>query len=134
MRKKPIAGSNKVVQDVLSASSKPLGAYEVLERVKEMGINGPPTVYRALDRLVKYGLAHRVASTRSYITCRHGAAHTAEAVLLVVCSFCDTVEEVSSKAIYNEIQAIRAEKHFKIRDEILEIAGICRNCGGGRRA
>lgn len=132
VKKKPIKGPNKVVCDVLSESAKPLGAYEILERVKVLGINGPPTVYRALNKLVKLGMAHRVASTRSYVMCRHGSEHTSEAVVMVVCNFCDDVAEVPSKVIHGELESIRTANGFKIRDEIIEISGICRNCGGSK--
>lgn len=128
VKKKPIKGPNKLVCDVLAESSKPLGAYEILERVKVMGINGPPTVYRALNKLVKLGMAHRVASTRTYVMCRHGSEHAAEAVVMIVCNFCDNVTEVPSPAIHKELENIRVTHGFKVRDEIIEISGMCRNC------
>ncbi len=128
MKKKVIKGPNKVVQDVLSESNRPLGAYEILERVKTKGINGPPTIYRALEKLVKFGLVHRIASTHSYVMCRNGSEHEAESVIFAVCRFCENVEEIPSKALHDLLEQVRVNQGFKTKSEVIEIVGMCRNC------
>lgn len=126
--RKPIKGPNKVVQDILRESDKPLGAYEILERVKVKGINGPPTVYRALDKLIKLGMAHRIASKHTYVICRHGAEHHNESIIFAVCNRCDNVDEIPSKALHEAFDNVRKNIGFKIENEIVEVTGICRSC------
>lgn len=128
MKKKVIDGSNKIVRDVLTESDRPLGAYEVLERAKEKGVNGPPTIYRALNRLIKLGLAHHIASTHRYVMCRHDSKHQNEAVIFAVCNFCDNVEEISDKAMHTALDKIREDSGFKTQSEVIEIVGMCRQC------
>ena|ERR1700735_2316458 len=128
MIKKPIKGPNKAVCDVLTESDKPLGAYEILERVKVKGISGPPTVYRALDKLIKLGIAHRIASTHSYITCRHGKEHQDESIIFAVCNSCDNVDEIPNKALHTALDNIRLSNGFRIENEVVEIVGTCRSC------
>ncbi|HEU5047753.1 MAG TPA: transcriptional repressor [Rickettsiales bacterium] len=126
--KKPIKGPNKLVQDVLSESGKPLGAYEILERVKVKGINGPPTVYRALDKLMKLGMVHRIASKHTYIICRHGSEHANESIIFAVCNRCDNVDEIPSEDLHHAFEGVRREKGFRIEHEIVEVTGLCGNC------
>ena len=126
--KKPIKGPNKVVCDILSESKKPLGAYEILEKVKVKGINGPPTIYRALDKLIKLGLAHRIASNHSYVMCSHGKEHGNESIIFAVCGSCDNVDEIPNKALHTVLENVRAKNGFKIENEIVEVVGTCRSC------
>lgn len=128
MLKKLIKGPNKVVQDVLSESAKPLGAYEILEKVKAKGINGPPTVYRALAKLIKLGIAHRIASTHAYVMCSHGQEHHEESIIFAVCNSCENVDEIPNKDLHNALDSVRVNNGFMIENEIVEITGICRNC------
>jgi Fur family zinc uptake transcriptional regulator len=126
--KKPIKGPNKVVRDVLAESEKPLGAYEILERVKVKGISGPPTIYRALDKLIKLGLAHRITSTHSYMMCQHGKEHDGESIIFAVCQACDHVDEIPNKALHNAFDSIRSKNGFHIENEVVEVVGTCRSC------
>ncbi len=125
---KPLKGPNKVIYDVLSESDKPLAAYQILECVKTRGITGPPTVYRALNKLIKLGMAHRIASTHSYVMCRYGQEHKNESVVFAVCYLCDNVQEVADKSVYSALENIIANNGFKTRSEIVEIIGTCRGC------
>jgi len=127
-KNKIIKGPNKVVHDVLIESKKPLGAYEILERVKVKGINGPPTVYRALDKLIKLGIAHRIASTHSYILCNHGQEHELESIIFTICKNCENVDEIPSKALHNALHDIKVNNGFRTENEVMEIMGLCRNC------
>lgn len=128
MLKKPIKGPNKVICEVLTESDKPLGAYEILERVKVKGINGPPTIYRALDKLIKLGIAHRIASTHTYMMCKQGKEHHGESIVLTVCNSCDNVDEIPNKALHDAFNHIRQSNGFRIHNEVVELVGTCRSC------
>ena len=56
--------------EALLASHRPLGAYEVMDRLAEQGPRPAPiTVYRALDFLLENGLAHRIESRNAFVAC-----------------------------------------------------------------
>ena len=49
------------ILDILRANNKPLGAYEILEKLKHKRPNAePPTVYRVLDFLIDSKCVHRI--------------------------------------------------------------------------
>src|ERR1051325_1200382 len=64
------------VVEGLSASQKPLGAYEIMDQVARSGPRPAPiTVYRALDFLRENGLVHRIESRNAFVACgrNHGS-------------------------------------------------------------
>src|SRR5262245_54436437 len=64
----------------LLASHKPLGAYEIIDRLAPKGREGlgprpaPITAYRALEFLRENGLVHRIESRNAFIACVHNHA------------------------------------------------------------
>ena len=66
------------VLELLLAEHRALGAYDILGHLSAEGLGAqPPVAYRALDFLVKAGLAHRIEALNAYIACSHvGADHT----------------------------------------------------------
>ena len=59
------------VFDTLKAETPPLTAYEVIDRVSTNGVWAPPTVYRALKRLIEEDLVHRLESRNAFLACTH---------------------------------------------------------------
>src|SRR5258708_16327138 len=61
------------VLQALAESHSPLGAYEIVERLKKTREPVPAmSVYRALDFLLAEGLAHRIESQNAFLACIHG--------------------------------------------------------------
>ena len=54
-RQQNLTKNQKIVLDIIEKSTEPLKAYSILSNVKKKGINAPPQVYRALDKLVDMG-------------------------------------------------------------------------------
>jgi Fur family zinc uptake transcriptional regulator len=66
------------VLEVLSASHKPLGAYEIIDLVAARGPRPAPiTIYRALDFLTAQGLVHRIESRNAFLACINNHASDA---------------------------------------------------------
>ena len=84
------------VLGTLLASHKPLGAYEIIERLASKGARPAPiTAYRALEFLRQNGLVHRIESRNAFIACVHN--HVAGAlVVFLICERCGAVGEASS--------------------------------------
>ena len=59
-KNKPLSKNQKIVLDFIQKNKKPVKAYSILSNVKRKGINAPPQVYRALDKLIEIGKIHRV--------------------------------------------------------------------------
>ena len=78
---------------VLRAAASPMTAYEILDAVRSKGISAPTTVYRALSRLMRAGLAHRLESMNAYVACaepeqRHDMA------IFAICLDCGRTDEM----------------------------------------
>ena len=57
-------------------SSKPAGAYDLLDRLRAHHKGAaPPTVYRALDFLLEQGLIHKVERLSAFVGCVHSDDH-----------------------------------------------------------
>lgn len=125
-RTKQLAASGPIYGALRSADG-PMTAYQVLDAVREHGITAPPTVYRALNRLVEEGLAHRVESINAYVACSH-SHHTDESAIFAICENCGLVEEIDdNKAATNLRRAAEAD-HFSVQHMSVEIRGLCGQC------
>src|SRR6202521_3822224 len=70
---------------VLLGSHKPLGAYDIIERLALKRVRPAPiTAYRALEFLRANGLVHRIASRNAFIACVHDHA-AGELVVFLIC-------------------------------------------------
>ena len=115
------------VLELIWQSHKPLGAYAILEMLSQEGrAPAPPTVYRALEFLLKYGLVHRIASLNAYAGCsRPGHAGSGQ---FLICSDCGTVAELSSAGISAAIEAAAEAEAFTADLHTVEITGLCPHC------
>lgn len=116
----------------LRAEGRPLGAYDVIERLGAEGGRrlAPVSVYRALDRLMREGHAHRLVSRNAWVACGHG--HCAgESVAFLICESCGDVAETASPKLKGDLAALAASAGFTARTETIEIAGRCARCRAG---
>jgi Fur family zinc uptake transcriptional regulator len=64
------------VLKIIAESAKPLGAYEILEKLgKTIKNPKPPTAYRAIEFWQEHGFIHRIESLNAYIACEAGHQH-----------------------------------------------------------
>jgi Fur family transcriptional regulator, zinc uptake regulator len=118
--------NDRRVLDALEAARGPLRAYELLDILRREGINGPPTVYRALERLCRKGLVHRVESMNAYIACHH-PDHT-EPPILVICEECGHIDELHDAAVVARLQRDASTRGLERVTVYLEVRGRCRRC------
>ncbi len=121
--------SRRRILEILAAEGRPLGAYDMIEKVAAATGKHPApiSIYRALDFLLDNGLVHRLASRNAYLACAHGHKHH-EPVVFLICDHCGAVTEATSKAVHRELAALAAEVEFSPRAQVMEIAGLCREC------
>jgi Fur family transcriptional regulator, zinc uptake regulator len=115
--------------EILAREGRPLGAYEMIDRVAEATGKRPApiSIYRALDFLLENGLIHRLASRNAYLACGHG--HGAkEPIVFLICEVCGEVVEATSPAMRGILGALAQEAKFSPRAQVMEVAGKCRAC------
>ena len=126
-----------VLQELL-ADHRPLGAYELLERVsrREGRRLAPISVYRALDFLVDGHFVHRLASRNAFIACPH--THDPHVhphgrddhgpVAFLICGTCGGVDEMASPAMAAALAEASREAGFTALRQVIEISGMCGHC------
>lgn len=121
--------NEELVLDVVAKSDKPLSAYDILEKLARFGISGPPTVYRALEKLMKAGQIHRIQSINAFVACHKEAncKHTHHNTF-TVCSDCGGVEEIHDDRIASLIESISKTRRFQVEQQTIELVGRCASC------
>jgi len=121
------------VLEALLASHKPLGAYDIIERIAGDTQPAPITVYRALDFLRDNGLVHRIASRNAFVACVHNHAGN-DLVVFLICERCGAVGEAPGAGVAEALKASSRSAGFSPKTPLIEIAGICSHCRGQSRA
>src|SRR5690606_4680043 len=116
------------VPEELAESHAPVGAYEIVDRMKEAGDSTPAmSVYRALDFLVGEGLAHRIESRNAFLACNRGH-DSEEVVMFLLCERCSIVAEVNSGELGRVLARAASAVGFEPHAPVLEIKGLCEQC------
>ncbi len=117
----------EIVLAVLMQSAVPLTAYQILERVKPLGLSAPVTIYRALDALQDRGRVRRLESISAYMPIQEANADdTATACL--ICQDCGTVSTLHNASINTWVQNLANQTNFTISHPNLEVLGTCGHC------
>lgn len=115
------------VLEVLLAEHRAMGAYDILPTLAEEGLGSqPPVVYRALEFLVKNGLAHRIELLNAYIACAHlGQTH---APAFLICRECRLVAEADTELSTGRLGKAAQDMDFTIERMVVEVEGLCPAC------
>src|SRR5665213_2030210 len=97
------ATNHELVLRVLLSATAPMTAYEILSALRRYGITGPPTVYRALNRLMETGQVHRLESINAYLACSSPHHHDDLAVF-AICRNCHHVAELAEGTLARHLQ------------------------------
>jgi Fur family transcriptional regulator, zinc uptake regulator len=126
-RRQRLTPLRKQVLRLILENRKPIGAYQVLEKLS-VGEkrSAPPTVYRAIEFLLAQGLVHRIASLNAFIACHHPeSAHLPQ---FLICQTCQRTEEMCDKRINGLIYQRANKVGFNPSQQILEVQGLCASC------
>ncbi|MGJ8627425.1 MAG: Fur family transcriptional regulator [Sulfitobacter sp.] len=115
------------VLEILLQDHRALGAYAILDRLRDEGFGSqPPVAYRALDFLVANGLAHKIERLNAFIACAHpGEVH---APAFMICRLCDAVAEAQSSPIRGALGDAARATGFQIERTVVEATGVCPTC------
>ena len=115
------------VLEILLQDHRALGAYAILDKLREDGFGSqPPVAYRALDFLVANGLAHKIERLNAFIACVHPShSHTPA---FMICRLCDAVAEAQSSPARCALGDAARATGFRIERTVVEASGVCPAC------
>lgn len=121
------------VLDMVVLAETPIKAYDLLRLLQVEHRNAsPPTVYRALDFLLRTGYIHRLPSLNAYVSCQSmGAAHTAA---FLICNRCSRAYELADPQVTLALTDMANAQGFSPDLHIVEIHGICRHCRSNQKS
>ena len=119
--------SRRKVLEFLLQSGKALGAYDLLDRLHEVGFKPqPPVAYRALEFLIKYGFAHKVEHLNAFVACIHPGKEHSPAFM--ICRSCASVSEMDTLRSNSMITENLISQGFKVEEAVIEARGLCEAC------
>src|SRR6516162_7345307 len=115
------------VLEALLSSHRPLGAYEIIDRLQQKTRPAPITVYRALEFLRDNDLVHRIESRNAFVACVHNH-ESGDLVIFLICERCGAVGEAPGGAAMVALKASSRAAGFSPKSPLIEVAGICAHC------
>lgn len=117
-----------LVLGALAHSGGPLSAYDILDQLRGDGLRAPLQVYRALDKLVERGLAHRLESLNAFVACADAHCHRTGLIAFAICEGCGKVDEFADEMIEQRLGAWAGQSGFVAERTTMEIRGKCAAC------
>ena len=115
------------VLELLLQQHRALGAYAILDELREAGFGSqPPVAYRALDFLTAHGFAHKIERLNAFVACAHPGDNHSPAFM--ICRVCDAVAEAHSTPAKGALGAAAKAAGFRIERTVVEAEGICPAC------
>jgi Fur family zinc uptake transcriptional regulator len=117
-----------LVLGALNHAESPMSAYDILDKLRADGLRAPLQVYRALEKLVERGLAHRLESLNAFVACADTHCHRKGLIAFAICGKCGKVDEFADQTIEERLGAWAGAKGFQVQSTTMEIRGICAAC------
>ncbi len=115
------------VLEILLERHTALGAYEILDVLREEALGSqPPVAYRALEFLVMHGFAHKIERLNAFVACSHmGKDH---APVFLICRSCDKVAEIHTDPENPSMLGKDRTSGFLVERVVTEATGLCPGC------
>lgn len=120
--------NQSLVMGALSEAAGPLSAYTILDQLRDDGFRAPLQVYRALEKLVEFGLVHRLESLNAFVACSHPGCDSHAFTAFMICDDCGNVIEVADKALERRLKLLAQEARFTLKKTTIELRGLCQDC------
>ncbi len=113
--------------ELVWATHRPVRAYDLLNQVKTSDETAkPPTVYRALNFLLRYGLIHKINTLRAFVGCSHPLEHSE--CYFLICSECGEIKECCNAGLAKSLITTALDNKFQTNTMAVEIQGRCTDC------
>ncbi len=117
------------VLEILVQEHRALGAYAILDLLKEAGFGSqPPVAYRALEFLTEHGFVHKIERLNAFVACAHPGENHSPAFM--ICRLCDAVAEAHSAPAKGVLGDAARAAGFQIERTVVEAEGVCPSCVG----
>ena len=123
-----LSKNQQIIFDLIDRSPEPLKAYTILYNDQKKGINAPPQVYRALDKLVEIGKIHKIESKNAFVACKNSDCEISKATAFSICESCEVVDEISDVKLSKYLSSFNHKKGMKFKRFNLEFFGLCKKC------
>jgi Fur family zinc uptake transcriptional regulator len=124
--RRPSARHAETILATLRDLGRPSSAYDIQAELAGIGHLAPPTIYRALDRLIEQGAMHKVESLNAFVACTLGCHHGPS--VFAICENCGAVCEMKDPGIETAVGAWSGRIGFTVKSTALELHGVCANC------
>ncbi|CAI9121940.1 Fur family transcriptional regulator [Brytella acorum] len=126
----PNGRTTSLLSDVLDALTKtdfPLSAYDILRCVSHPDRRrvAPPTIYRALEKLIADGLVGRLESRNAFVRIRTGDPSR---LVYCICDRCGAAQAVENTSSCQLIDSAAETLGFQVRHRVMEVQGVCAQC------
>ena len=125
-KRRPSTEQDRLISDALRNAGRPVSAYEIIDNLRDQTTLAPQTVYRALDRLIASGAAHRLESLNAFVACSQ-AVHQGSAIF-AICDLCGGVDEFDEPKTLRALADWAKKSDFALRQVTLELRGTCGRC------
>lgn len=127
-----LTANQQYVLAALRQAKSPLSAYALLDQLRKPGFNAPAQVYRALERLMGHGLAHRLETLNAYVACSHPNGCERSVTAFAICETCGNTDEFGVNDV--GLRHWAENNAFALESSVIEIRGQCSSCAGQKRA
>ena len=124
--KPKLTRNQTLVLDALAGAGQPLGAYALLEVLRDNGFKAPLQVYRALDQVIDLKLVLRLESLNAWTVCCKD--HHNETPVFAICDDCGSVTQHFHDGLIQNLKTISRRNGFTPDRSVIEIHGQCDNC------
>ena len=125
-KKQALTKNQSLILKALRKAKQPVGAYELLDQLREHGLKAPLQIYRTLDQLIDLNMVHRLESLNAWTLCCD-AEHDSTPVF-AICNDCGSVSEYFDENLTSNIAKISKKSGFVPDRSIIEIHGRCDQC------
>jgi len=111
----------------IAASHRPIGAYEVREKLKANGRHlAPMSVYRIIEVFIEAGVVRRFETGNAFYASVRGDQFSPRIVL--ACRHCGCVADADGAAAFRAIGRIAHSHAFAPSGAVIEVLGACGHC------
>jgi len=119
----------KQVLKALTRVQKPVSPYDVQKILQRKGEHlDHVTIYRVLDLLCLFNLAHKVLLSGGYVKCTLGNREGCHRFM--VCRQCGAFQEFADKSLCDEEDEVARDLGFRTEQHFSEFFGLCAKCQG----
>lgn len=108
-----------------------MGAYELLECLRQQGLRSPLQVYRALEQLMDDGAVHKIESLSAFALCTQAECGGRGHAAFAICTECGRTSEFHDGELDRVLRQLAKREGFRTRATTVELSGLCESCAHG---